>query len=149
MLTLSPEEKHKFFNFLKNLKVPDGFSSNISQCVNLKDRKLSGLKSHDYHVILQHLLPLAIRGMLCKSVLEPLIELSISFNMLRAKCLRVDELEKIEGQIPITLCKLEKVFIPAFFDIMVHLPIHLANEAKIAGPIQYRWMYPVERWYTS
>ncbi|WMV54811.1 hypothetical protein MTR67_048196 [Solanum verrucosum] len=144
--TLSPEEKHKFFNFLKNLKVPDGFSSNISQCVNLKDRKLSRLKSHDYHVILQHLLPLAIRGMLCKSVLEPLIELSIFFNMLGAKCLRVDELEKIEAQIPITLCKLEKVFIPAFFDIMVHLPIHLANEPKIAGPIQYRWMYLVERW---
>ncbi|XP_059279095.1 uncharacterized protein LOC132033211 [Lycium ferocissimum] len=144
--TLSPEEKNNFFTFLKNLKVPDGFSSNISQCVNLKDRKLSGLKSHDCHVILQHLLPLAIRGMLCKSVLEPLIELSIFFNMLGAKCLRVDELEQIEAQIPITLCKLEKVFIPAFFDIMVHLPIHLANEAKIAGPIQYRWMYPVERW---
>ncbi|XP_060182268.1 uncharacterized protein LOC132611929 [Lycium barbarum] len=144
--TLSPEEKHNFFTFLKNLKVPDGFSSNISQCVNLKDRKLSGLESHDCHVILQHLLPLAIRGMLCKSVLEPLIELSIFFNILGEKCLRVDELEKIEAQIPITLCKFEKVFIPAFFDIMVHLPIHLANEAKIAGPIQYRWMYLVERW---
>ncbi|KAH0729999.1 hypothetical protein KY289_001187 [Solanum tuberosum] len=29
---------------------------------------------------------------------------------------------------------------------MVHLPIHLATEAKIAGPIHYRWMYHVERW---
>ena len=29
---------------------------------------------------------------------------------------------------------------------MVHLPIHLANEAKIFGPVQYRWMYPVERY---
>lgn len=76
------------------------------------------------------MLPLEIRGMLYKFVLEPLIELSIFFNMLGAKCLRVDELEQIEAQIPITLCKLEKVFIYAFFDIMVHLPIHLANEAK-------------------
>ena len=83
--------------------------------------------------------------MLCKSVLEPFIKLSIFFKILGAKCLRVDELEKLEAQIPITLCKLEKVFIPAFFDIMVHLPIRLDNEAMIAGPIKYRWMYPVDR----
>ncbi|KAH0721508.1 hypothetical protein KY284_006538 [Solanum tuberosum] len=64
--TLSPEDKHNLCLFLKNLKVPDGFSSNISQCVNLKDHKISGLKSHDCHVLLQHLLPLALRGMLSK-----------------------------------------------------------------------------------
>lgn len=28
---------------------------------------------------------------------------------------------------------------------MVHLSVHLANEAKIDGPVQYRWMYPIER----
>ena len=73
--TLSDEDKQKFFKFLKNLKVSDGFSSNIFQCVNVKDKKISGLKSHDCHIILQHLLPLAMRGMLCKSVSEPLIGL--------------------------------------------------------------------------
>ncbi|RVX00587.1 hypothetical protein CK203_036938 [Vitis vinifera] len=29
---------------------------------------------------------------------------------------------------------------------MVHLPIHLVSEAKVAGPMQYRWMYPIERY---
>lgn len=28
---------------------------------------------------------------------------------------------------------------------MEHLPIHLAYEAKVGGPVQYRWMYPFER----
>ncbi|XP_031110603.1 uncharacterized protein LOC116014792 isoform X2 [Ipomoea triloba] len=28
---------------------------------------------------------------------------------------------------------------------MVHLPIHLAYEAKVGGPVHYRWMYPFER----
>ncbi|WCJ25500.1 hypothetical protein M5689_007379 [Euphorbia peplus] len=28
---------------------------------------------------------------------------------------------------------------------MVHLAVHLATEAKLAGPVQYRWMYPIER----
>ena len=45
----------------------------------------------------------------------------------------------------ITLSNLEKIFPPAFFDIMVHLTIHLAREAQIAGPVQFRWMYPFER----
>nr|XP_016507798.1 PREDICTED: uncharacterized protein LOC107825444 isoform X2 [Nicotiana tabacum] len=58
----------------------------------------------------------------------------------------MDELEQIDSQIPITECKLEKVFPPTFFDVMEHLPIHLANEAKIARPSQYRWMYPMERY---
>ncbi|KAK9944688.1 hypothetical protein M0R45_010246 [Rubus argutus] len=28
----------------------------------------------------------------------------------------------------------------------MHLPIHLADEAAIAGPVHYRWMYPIERY---
>ena len=32
-----------------------------------------------------------------------------------------------------------------FFDIMVHLAIHLPYEAMLAGPVQSRWMYPFER----
>ncbi|CAL9013230.1 unnamed protein product, partial [Prunus brigantina] len=29
---------------------------------------------------------------------------------------------------------------------MIHLPIHLAQEARIGGPVQFRWMYPFERY---
>jgi len=43
------------------------------------------------------------------------------------------------------LCKLEMIFPPLFFDSMEHLPIHLPFEAKVGGPVQYRWMYPFER----
>lgn len=45
-----------------------------------------------------------------------------------------------------TLCQLERIFPPSFFDIMVHLPIHLANEVRLGGPVQFRWMYPPERY---
>lgn len=43
------------------------------------------------------------------------------------------------------LCKLERISPPAFFDSMEHLPIHLPYEARVRGPVQYRWMYPFER----
>ena len=100
---------------LKQLKVPDGFSSSISHCVKMKEHKISSLKSHDCHVLLQHLVPLAIRGLLPSKVCEPLIELSLFFTSLTAKALRVEELEQIESQIAITLCKLEQEFLPLFF----------------------------------
>ncbi|CAN6703240.1 unnamed protein product [Malus baccata var. baccata] len=29
---------------------------------------------------------------------------------------------------------------------MVHFLVHLADEAALAGPVQYRWMYPIERY---
>ncbi|KAK6784711.1 hypothetical protein RDI58_018166 [Solanum bulbocastanum] len=35
--------------------------------------------------------------------------------MVGAKLLRIDDLEQVETQIPVTLCKLEKVFPPSFF----------------------------------
>jgi hypothetical protein len=43
------------------------------------------------------------------------------------------------------ICKLEMIFPPSFFDSMEHLPIYLPYEAKVGGPVQYRWMYPFER----
>ena len=142
---LSSTEKSKFCNFLVNLKVPDAFSSNISRCVNVKDKRIFGLKCHDHHILLQHILPIAIRGLLPKDVCEVLIELSIFFKKLCSKCLVFEELCNLEEHIIKTLCKLETIFPPAFFDVMIHLPVHLAREAKIAGPVQYRWMYPIER----
>ncbi|WJX78264.1 hypothetical protein P8452_61508 [Trifolium repens] len=29
---------------------------------------------------------------------------------------------------------------------MVHLVVHLVEEAKLGGPVHYRWMYPIERY---
>ncbi|KAJ8761275.1 hypothetical protein K2173_001331 [Erythroxylum novogranatense] len=55
-------------------------------------------------------------------------------------------MEKLEHEIPVILCKLESIFPPSFFNCMEHLPVHLAHEEKLAGPVQYRWMYPFERY---
>ncbi|XP_022873154.1 uncharacterized protein LOC111392118 [Olea europaea var. sylvestris] len=45
-----------------------------------------------------------------------------------------------------TLCMLERYLPPSFFDIMVHLTIHIGKEVHLCGPVQYRWMYPFERY---
>jgi hypothetical protein len=43
-----------------------------------------------------------------------------------------------------TLCNLEMIFPPSFFDIMVHVIVHLVYEIKMCGPIYLRSMYPFE-----
>jgi len=60
--------------------------------------------------------------------------------------LSIEELDKLTVSIRETLCRLEMVFPPAFIDIMMHFPVHLAEEAKLGGPVCYRWMYPIERY---
>jgi hypothetical protein len=41
---------------LKELKVMDKYLSNISGCIDLKQRKTSQLKSNDCHILMQELL---------------------------------------------------------------------------------------------
>jgi len=144
--TMGNKEKTILCNFLKNLKTPDGYASNISRCVNVKQHTIFGLKSHDNHILMEQLLPIAVRRILPKKVSQPLIELSNFFRHLCSKVLKVDEVDRLQSRISITLCHLERIFPPSFFDVMEHLPIHLADEAKIGGPVQYRWMYFVERY---
>lgn len=143
---LSAEEKLKVCNFLANLKVLDAFSSNISRCVNVQEKKIHGLKCHDHHVLLQDIFPVAIRGLLPKEVCDPIIALGKFFKNIYSKCLTIEDLDILEAEIPVILTKLQLIFPPAFFDVMVHLPIHLPSEAKLGGPAQYRNMYPIERY---
>ncbi|KAL6329567.1 hypothetical protein AAG906_022144 [Vitis piasezkii] len=128
------------------LKVSDGYASNISRCVQVNERKIFGWKSHDCHVLMQQLFPLAIRGVLHKNVCVVIVELCSFFRQLCSKVLKTNQLEHLENDIIVTLCKLERIFFPSLFDVMVHLPIHLASEAKVAWTRQYRWMYPIERY---
>ncbi|XP_062093498.1 uncharacterized protein LOC133799500 [Humulus lupulus] len=59
--TLTKDEKKELCNCLYNIKVPEGYSSNIRTLVDMKNLNLVGMKSHDCHVLFQHILPVAIR----------------------------------------------------------------------------------------
>ncbi|GJV30950.1 hypothetical protein Tco_1391350 [Tanacetum coccineum] len=139
------DEKQKVLNFLASIKFPDGFASNISRCLKEGELQLSRMKSHDFYIFIQKLLPLSIRGSLTKEARLVLYELSDFIQILCARNMYIDVLEKQEEKIAIILCKLESMFPPPFFDIMTHLLIHLPFEAKKGGPFQYRWMFPFER----
>ena len=103
------------------------------------------MKSHDCHILMQQLMPIAIRGSVPKNVATPLIGLSCFLQEICSKTLRLEDLERLEAKIPFVLCELERIFPPSFFAVMVHLLIHLPTECKLGGPVHSRWMYPIER----
>ncbi|XP_070054450.1 uncharacterized protein [Nicotiana tomentosiformis] len=91
-------------------------------------------------------MPISFRELLPNNVWQALTKLSLFFKDLSSTTLRVAEMERLEADIPQILCKLEHIFPPGFFNSMEYLPVHLPYEARIAGPVQYRWMYPFERY---
>jgi len=144
--TLTKDEAKIVCRWIKELRMPDGYSSNLARCVDTAKGSIHGMKSHDCHVFMETLLPIAFSS-LPMHVLNPLIEISHFFKDLCSTVLKGDSIRRLEENIPLILCKLERIFPPGFFDSMEHLPIHLPYEAWLGGPVQYRWMYPFERWY--
>ena len=83
-------------------------ASNISRCV--KYGKISGLKTHGCHVILQRLLPVGIRPQLHKDVCDAIVGLSRFLEQICAKTLKVKDLDRRQKEIVVVLCKLEQIF---------------------------------------
>ncbi|GMI66243.1 hypothetical protein HRI_000293600 [Hibiscus trionum] len=96
IFTMSKKQKEVFCTVLKDIKVPDGYASNISRCVSVKDRRLYSLKSHDYHILIQDLLPVALRSCMSHEVTSCIIDLSNIMKAVCGKVLMVEELEKIQ-----------------------------------------------------
>ncbi|KAL4360851.1 hypothetical protein GQ457_04G005670 [Hibiscus cannabinus] len=145
--TLDKQRQKVLCDWVKDLKFSDGFASNFARCVDMKKLKLFGMKSHDCHVFMQRLIPIAFQELLPRNVWETLTELSLFFKDLTSTVIKEADMRRLEKDIPIILCKLERFFPPSFFDSMEHLPIHMAYEAMIGEPVHFRWMYPFERFF--
>jgi hypothetical protein len=60
-ITLSKHENKEFCGFLKNMKVPSGYSRNVSRLISFSDLKVApDVKSHDYHVLLTQMIVVGI-----------------------------------------------------------------------------------------
>jgi hypothetical protein len=54
-------------------------------------------------------------------------------------------IQKLEKEISVLVCKIEKIFPPGWFNVMQHLLVNLPWEARVGGLAQFRWMYSQER----
>jgi hypothetical protein len=59
---LKVKDRKEVMRWMKRLKCPDGYAAGLKRCVNVKAGKIHGLKSHDYHIIIERLLPIMLHG---------------------------------------------------------------------------------------
>ena len=73
--TLSQEEIEQFFTCLIGVKLPYSYAGKISRYLDSAKQKFSGMKSHNCHVLMTQILPVAIRGIMAAHVRETLFGL--------------------------------------------------------------------------
>jgi hypothetical protein len=71
---LKPEELKTFMGRLRALKVPSDYCNAVGK--HVMDKKLGNMKSHDWHVLMQQFMPLALRGLMDTNVRLSLMRLS-------------------------------------------------------------------------
>jgi hypothetical protein len=84
-ITLSKHEK-EFCGFLKNVKVPSGYSMNVSRLISFPNLKIApDVKSHDYHVLLTQMITIGIWNILPVNVQEAIMNFDFSSMQLVKK----------------------------------------------------------------
>ena len=112
-----------------------GYSSNIKRILNLVEKKLTNLKSHDCHVLMTKLLPVVLRGILSDNVWLTIVKLCVFLNAVSQKVIDPDKLIKLQNDVVQCLVGFELIFPPSFFNIMTYLLVHLVKEIDILGPV--------------
>nr|XP_025605111.1 uncharacterized protein LOC112696499 [Arachis hypogaea] len=125
--TMSNAQKDIFLKTLQYVIFLDGYSRNITRCVDLRQRKLYGLKSHDCHVLMEHLLPILVKNTLPANMGTVIADLSSFFRALCGKAVNPLHLDELQNHVVHTLCCMEMIFPPSFFTVMVHLIVHLVE----------------------
>ena len=103
------------------------------------------MKSHDCHVMMTQLLPVALRGIMDTHVRETLTDLCHFFHAISRKSISVKQLHRLQEEIIVILNELEMYFPPGFFDVMVHLCVHIMDDIIDLGPTFLHSMMPTER----
>jgi hypothetical protein len=143
--TLTVEEKKVFCQCLHGVRVPTGFSSNISKLVSMNDLSLFNYNSHDCHVMMMVFLTIAIRAIKPVHMKVLITRLCYLFNTVSQKVVGHKEMDDLRAYMIETMCMLEMCF-PPFFDMQQHLMIHLVDQILTLGPLYLHSMFPYERY---
>ena len=132
------------FECLNSIKVLSGYSSNIKRLLNMKEEKFAHVKSHDCHVLMTQLLPVAPRAILPANVRATIIKLCAFLNAISHEAIDPTSLIRLQEDVVQSIVSLEMIFPLSFFNIMTHLLVHLVKEIGILGPVFLNNMFPFE-----
>ena len=113
-------EIHQFFKCLTRVKVSSGYCGKISRYLDTDKKRFSGMKSHDCHVMMTQILPVALRGIMDKHVCDMLIGLCNFFDVISRKSISVKQLRRLQEEIVVILNELEIIDLgPSFLHNMM------------------------------
>jgi hypothetical protein len=78
------KKKKRFIQIVGNFKTPSHYVSSLRKRIH-KDVEMTGMKSHDYHVMMQEILPLCLLNFMAKGYRMAFIHLSWVFKKLCSK----------------------------------------------------------------
>ena len=143
---LRKEERTRLLRNIRSVRTPQGHCANFEKLVNVEKETFQFMKTHDWHVLLQEVLPASIRGLLPEGVEVAIIRLGHCFKRICSKVIDVRELPALQTYVAETMALLEIHFPLAFWNVMPHLVLHLPRELYWCGPVHARWMYCAERY---
>ena len=114
---LTTDKKRAVCQWLRAVKVPTGFSSNIKSLVSMKDFTLTSFNAHDCHIMLMMFLPIVIRAIGPEYVKMVITGLGYFFNWITQKVIDEADLPGMKQFIAETIYQLEMCFPPSYFDI--------------------------------
>ena len=141
---LTNDEFQKFATCIESLRTSLGYSFDLGKCIRKKN--FGGLKSHDYHILMQQVLPLVLRGLMKRGPHMAVMRMLKVFRHLCTKVYNPASFASLEADVAESMALTEIEFPPSFFNVMTHLPYHLAQELDLCGPVSACWMYSVERY---
>src|SRR6185295_11598463 len=93
------------------------------------------VESHDCHVLMTQLLPVALRGILPSNVRATIIKLCTFLNAISQKAIDPTSLIRLQEDVVQSIISLEMIFPPSFFNITTHLLVHMVKDIGILGPV--------------
>jgi hypothetical protein len=127
------------------VRVPTGFSSNISKLVSVNNLSMSDYNSHGFRVMMMVFLTIAICAIELVLMKLLITRLCYFFNTVSQMVIGHKELNDLRAYMIETMCILEMCFSP-FFDMHQHLMIYVMDQILTLGPLYLHIMFPYERY---
>ncbi len=141
---LTPNEFDVFCSTIEATKSPSGYVNSMAKYI--RRWTFGWLKFHDYHILMQQVLPLALHGLMAPSPRMAIMCICKVYRRICNKVWNPIDIDSLRLDVAISLSLLEMEFPPTFSDIMTHLVLHLVEELDIYRLMATTWMYLVERY---
>lgn len=99
------------------------------------------MKTHDYHNLLHHILPIVVQGTFLEGIKGIIYRLGKNFRWLCQKKIKLSDIPIKEEDAAEVLCLMEIHLPPTVYEIQFHLIYHLVQEVKLAGLVTVRWIF--------